>query len=484
MESCTQNHLNPSFFLPSMDNNDITFIILGATGDLAKRYLIPAIYKLVKEKKVEKFAVVGVARRSMSTSQLLNPSKEFIANLDSAVWKKIEQSTAYHQLRFDNAQDYQKLGLALQTIEKKNQLSGNRIFYLATLPEHFEQITTNLARSNIAKQDKNNWSRLVYEKPFGDDLQSAKKINQSIAKVFDESQIYRMDHYLGKELVGNIALVRFTNRILEPLWNKDHLESVQIILSEKLGLEGRGEFYDKYGALKDVVQSHMLQMMALIGMESPAKITGDYIRNEKVKILQKIKVKEVLLGQFNGFTREEGVKPDSSTETFAALKLEIDNPRWKGVPFFLKTGKYLDKRETSIHLKFKMVECLLTKSCPTDSNYLTIRVQPNEGIIFEINAKVPGETYQVLPVKMEFCHSCLYGPKTPEAYENLLWQVIQGDQSVFVRNDEIEAAWKIIEEIKKNIKERKVPLYAYAQGSKGPKELEEWSRKGKVKWRN
>ena len=480
MQSYTQNHLNPSFFLPFMDNTNVTFIILGATGDLAKRYLIPAIYKLVQEKKVERFAVVGVARRPMSTQQLLGPSKEFIADLDLNIWRKIEQNTTYHQLRFDNAQDYQKLGLTLQTIEKKYQLSGNRIFYLATLPEHFEAITTHLSQSGIAKQGKNTWSRLVYEKPFGDDLQSAKKINQCIAKVFDESQIYRMDHYLGKELVGNIALVRFTNRILEPLWNKDHLESVQIILSEKLGLEGRGEFYDKYGALKDVVQSHMLQMMALIGMESPAKITGDYIRNEKMKALKKIKVKEVILGQYDGFTKEEGVKPDSSTETFTALRLEIDNSRWKGVPFFLKTGKYLDKRETSIHLKFKMVECLLTRNCPTDSNYLTIRIQPNEGIIFEINAKVPGETYQVSPITMEFTPHDVLGRKSPQAYENLLNLVIQGDQSVFVRNDEIEAAWKIIDEIKK----RKWPIYSYAQDSKGPKELEEWSRKGKVKWRS
>lgn len=459
--------------------NSLTFIILGATGDLAKRYIFPAIYTLIKEKKVEKCAVMGLARRPMTAAQLLAPSREFIANLDPKIWKQLEQSTYYNTLQFDNSADFQKLKATLENIEKKHSLSGNRLFYLATLPQHFDTITQNLAASGVAKQSKTNWSRLVYEKPFGDNLQSAQKINRCIARVFDESQVYRMDHYLGKELVGNIALVRFTNRILEPLWNKNHLESVQIILSEKLGLEGRGEFYDKYGALKDVVQSHMLQMMALVGMESPAKITGDYIRNEKVKVLQKIKVKDVFLGQYDGFTKEEGVNKDSKTETFAALKLEIDNPRWKGVPFFLKTGKFLDKRETSIHLKFKMVECLLTKNCPMDSNYLTIRVQPNEGIIFEMNAKVPGETYNVLPVKMEFCHSCLYGLKSPEAYENLLNLVIEGDQSVFVRNDEIEAAWKMVDGIKKE----KSVLYSYVKGSKGPKELEEWSRRMKVRWR-
>ncbi len=462
-----------------MNKSGVTFIIFGATGDLAKRYLFPAIYALIKENKIEQFAVMGVARRPMSVPQLLNPSREFISNLDPTIWKRMEQSTSYQQLQFDKNQDYQKLSLTIHALEEKHRLSGNRLFYLATLPQHFDTITSNLAASGIAKQRKSTWSRLIYEKPFGDNLQSARRINQSITRVFDEGQIYRMDHYLGKELVGNIALVRFTNRILEPLWNKAHLESVQIILSEKLGLEGRGEFYDRYGALKDVVQSHMLQMMALVGMESPAKITGDYIRDEKVKILQRIKVNDVFLAQYDGFTKEEGVNKNSKTETFAALKLEIDNPRWKGVPFFLKTGKYLDKRETSIHLKFKMVDCLLTRSCPTDSNYLTIRVQPNEGIIFEINAKVPGETYQVNPVKMEFCHSCLYEFKSPQAYENLLKMAIEGDQSVFVRNDEIEAAWKIVDGIKKE----KYPLYLYPKGSKGPKELEEWSRKNKVRWR-
>ena len=460
--------------------NNVTFIIFGATGDLAKRYLFPAIYTLLKEKKIEKCAVIGVARRPMNMQQLLNPSREFIPRLDLSIWKRLEQATLYHQLQFDAARDYQQLALVLQTIEQKYSLSGNRILYLATLPQHFDAITRNLAASGIAKQTKQNWSRLVYEKPFGENLKSAQKINQCISRVFDESQVYRMDHYLGKELVGNISLVRFTNRILEPLWNKNHLESVQIILSEKLGLEGRGEFYDKYGALKDVVQSHMLQMLALIGMESPSKLTGDYIRNEKIKVLHKIKVKDVFLGQYDGFTQEEGVQPTSKIETFAALKLEVDNPRWRGVPFFLKTGKYLDKRETSIHLKFKMVECLLTKSCPTDSNYLTIRIQPNEGILFEMNAKVPGETYQVMPMKMELSHHSLNGPKMPQAYENLLWQVIQGDQSVFVRNDEIEAAWKVIDEIQK----KKVPVYSYAQGSTGPKELEEWSRRNKVRWRS
>lgn len=460
--------------------SNVTFIIIGATGDLAKRYIIPAIYNLVKEKKVDQFAVLGLARRSMTVPQLLAPSKEFIIDLNQKVWKQLEQATYYNILQFDKVADFHKLKSTLQKIEQKHNISGNRLFYLATLPQHFDTITLNLAASGVAKQSKTNWSRLVYEKPFGEDLQSAQKINKCIARVFDESQVYRMDHYLGKELVGNIALVRFTNRILEPLWNRNHLESVQIILSEKLGLEGRDEFYDKYGALKDVVQSHMLQMIALVGMESPVKITGDYIRDEKVKILQKVKVKEVLLGQYEGFTKEEGVNPNSKTETFAVLKLEIDHPRWKGVPFFLKTGKFLDKRETSIHLKFKMVECLLTKNCPTDSNYLTIRIQPNEGIIFEINAKIPGETYQVLPIKMEFCHSCLYGLKSPQAYENLLKLVIEGDQSVFVRNDEIEASWKIVDGIKKE----KYLLYSYKKGSTGPKELEQWSRKEKVRWRD
>ena len=462
-----------------MEKEGITFIILGATGDLARRKLFPAIYKLIKEKKVEKFAIIGVARRPLTVKALLEPSKEFMAHLDPAVWKQLEAASTYQTLEFNRQQDYAQLQKTVLEVEQKRQLPGNRLFYLATLPDHFEVITRHLAATGLTRQSSTTWSRLVYEKPFGGDLKSAQKINRGISRVFKESQIYRSDHYLGKELVGNIALVRFTNRILEPLWNRQHLESVQIVLSEKIGVEGRGEYYDKYGALKDMVQSHMLQILALIGMEAPRKLTGDYIRDEKIKILKKIKVKDVLLGQYGGYTREEGVLKNSTTETFTALHLNIDNPRWKGVPFYLKTGKYLDKKDSSIHLKFKMVDCLLTANCPADSNYLTIRIQPNEGIVFEMNAKVPGETHQVMPITMEFCHSCLYGPTTPEAYENLLEQVIKGDQSVFVRNDEIEASWKIVDEIKR----KKYPVYSYLPGSKGPEELREWSRRKKVRWR-
>ena len=372
---------------------------------------------------------------------------------------------------------YLKLKKLVKVVTKKHRLSGNKLFYLATLPEHFDTITSYLDKSHLAKGK--GWSKMVYEKPFGNDLESAKKINKCIARVFKEEQVFRIDHYLGKELVGNLAMLRFTNRVMEPLWNKEHIESVQILLSEKIGIEGRGNFYDKYGALKDVVQNHMLQILALTAMEAPAKLTGEFMRNEKAKVLKKIKVHKVLRGQYQGYLQEKGVKSNSSAETFAALHLEVQNKRWQGVPFYLKTGKYLTRKDTSIHIKFKPVHCLLQENCPTDSNYLTVRIQPDEGFDLELFSKSPGTTTGVTPVKMDFCHSCLFKLKTPEAYQILLEDVIKGEQSLFVRNDEIEYSWKIIDKIEK----KKGTVYTYKQGSKGPEELIKFAREHKMRWR-
>ncbi|MBS3115987.1 glucose-6-phosphate dehydrogenase [Candidatus Woesearchaeota archaeon] len=458
---------------------EITFIILGVTGDLAKRKIIPAIYKLIEENKIEKFALVGAARRELEMKEILKEAREFIKDVKENIWQRLENNAYYQQFDFYDCQHYRKLGKILRNLESKHQLPGHRLFYLATLPDHFNAITLNLAKTGIAKEQGKKWSRLVYEKPFGHDLPSARKINRGIARVFNENQVYRIDHYLGKELVGNIAILRFTNRVLEPLWDSSNIQSVQIHFREKIGLEGRGNFYDKYGALKDVVQNHMLQMLALTAMEAPQKLTGKFIRDEKAKVLKVIKVKDLLLGQYSGYQKEKDVDSNSSTETFAAVKLSINNKRWKNVPFYLITGKNLDKKEVKIDIKFKSVHCLLSASCPSDTNYLTIRVQPDEGFSLELFAKVPGKANAVMPAKMNYCHECIRDLRSPEAYEILLEDVIKGDQSLFVRSDEIEYQWKVI----KQILRKKNQIYEYNIGSAGPQELSLFEKKHHLRWR-
>lgn len=466
--------------LRGMKMDDFTFIILGATGDLTKRKLIPALYRLIENKKIQRFAIVGAARSTATAKDILSASKPYVKNREKHVWEKMEKAFHYSTLDFYQKNDYGQLKGNLSEIEKKHKLSGNRIFYLATAPQHFDVITHNLNKSKIAEQTKRRWVRVVYEKPFGHDLKSARKINKCIATIFKEQQIYRIDHYLGKELVGDISLIRFTNQVLEPLWCNKYIDSVQIILDEDIGLEGRGEFYEQYGALKDVVQNHAMQLLALMAMESPKELTGEYIRNEKAKVLSRVKARDVLLGQYQGYRNVKGVKKDSTVDTFAALHLQINNPRWKGVPFYIRAGKFLNKKETSIHLKFKKVDCLLARACPSDTNYFTIRIQPNDGFELELNSKVTGKRNEITPVKMEFCQSCRFGPNTPEAYETLLEDAIHGDQSVFVRDDEIEYAWKVIDAIA----HKKHKLYSYTKGSKGPKELLKWSREHNLRWRS
>ena len=454
---------------------DCTIIIFGITGDLTKRKLIPAIYHLLKRKKVDKLALVGVARRQIKMNKLLNAAKPFIKNLDAKVFKKLQNAAYYRPFNFNDPQGYSNLKEELEKIERKHGLKGNRLFYFATLPHHFGFISHNLAKKGVTKSK--GWARLVYEKPFGHDLKSAKKMNKSILRAFKEKQVYRIDHYLGKEIVGNIALVRFTNRIFEPLWNNKHIESVQIILDEKLGIEDRAKYYDEAGALRDVVQNHMMQMLALTAMEEPKKLTAKRMRNEKANVLKKIKVEDILLGQYDGYKKVPKIEKNSKTETFAAIKLRINTKRWKGVPFYLKTGKKLDKKDTSIHIKFKKVNCLLAY-CPRETNYLEMRIQPELGFALQLNSKVP-EKNIVVPVKMDFCHECIFGKETAEAYEVLLEDVIEGDQSVFVRNDEIEYAWKVIDKIRA----KKLKVYPYKKGSVGPEELKKFAKKHNMRWR-
>jgi glucose-6-phosphate 1-dehydrogenase len=452
--------------------NDCTLILFGATGDLAKRKIIPALYRLLVDKKVDRLVVVGLALSHSSVEAILEGARPFIdGELDQSVWQKLHDQMRFLSLDTATIDEYQALAKTVNELEKTYQMSGNRLAYLAVPATFFGTITQALAQAHILeRQDKGvtPWHRIVYEKPFGSDTATAHAINETIARCFNEEQVYRIDHYLTKEVVSNIALIRFTNCVFEPLWNNRYIDQVHITLSETEGIENRGAYYDAFGALSDVVQNHMLQLLALTAMETPKLLSGDYVRDQRAKVLQKVEVVDGILGQYDGYRHEKRVNPDSTTETFAYLLLRVNNPRWAGVPFFLKTGKCLNVQETVINIKFKQVDCLLAKQCPSESNWLTIKVQPDATFYLTLNAKKPGYTTELIPVAMEFCHSCIFGTHIPTAYEILFEDVMRGEQASAVRSDEIEYAWRIIE----HIKQKKLPLYSYSKGSAGPQELD------------
>jgi glucose-6-phosphate 1-dehydrogenase len=462
--------------------NNCTIIILGVTGDLAKRKLFPSLYQLMVSKKLNNIQIIGAAFEDDSAENVLARIYPFINKVDQDEWKKLCSIFSYQRLDFAQEMDFVALCKTIERVERQYQLEGNRLIYLAAAAHYFCSITEYLATSGIAQKTDSKdvcWNRIVYEKPFGHDKRSAHAINECIARYFNEHQIYRIDHYLTKELVSNIALVRFTNCVFEPLWNNRYIDSVQISVSEDLCVESRGAYYDKYGALKDVIQNHTMSLVALIGMESPEKLVGESVAIERAKVLSRLLFIDGFLGQYIGYTQKRDVNPDSRTETFAMLYLQIDNPRWAGVPFYIKTGKCLNKKETIIHIKFKQVDCLLARDCPSESNYLTIQIAPEATFVLGLNAKKIGES-SVMPIKMEFCHSCLFADQTPQAYEILLEEVIKGERSVSVRFDEIEYAWKLIDKIDA----MQLPLYNYVPGSAGPKEIQNFEKKHGMRWRS
>ncbi len=463
---------------------DVTIIIFGASGDLARRKLLPALYRLVEQKKLTNFIIIGAAIDQTTPEIIFEKTREFVHHFDEPSWQFMQERMIYECIDFTSAAAFKTLAKKVAALEKKFKLTGNRLVYVAAAANYFCSITTHIAAAKLMERKKEDvmpWHRIVYEKPFGHDLASAQEINTCIEKSFEESQIYRIDHYLTKELVSNIALIRFTNSVFEPLWSNRYIDQVQIIISEELGIENRGAYYDKYGALADVMQNHLLELLALIGMESPEKLTGNYIRSKRVEVLKKIEVVDGILGQFEEYRREKFVDAASTTETFAALFLRVNNPRWAGVPFYVKTGKRLHKKETMIHIKFKQVDCLLTHNCPVPSNWLTIEVAPEATFSLTLNVKKPGRSEIVVPVDMEFCHSCLFGAQTPQAYEIILEEVMRGEQSISVRVDEIEWAWRVIDAVRA----RRFPLYTYLAESSGPKELEkEFEQKHGMRWRS
>jgi len=491
-----------------------TIVIFGASGDLTRRKLIPALYQLVLEGLLAKGTrIVGFARREKSHEQFRVEIEEALVEFarskpnSGSPELKVFSSTCYYQTgSYDNSKSFHDLKELLEGLDEENGTpsdNGNRLFYLATPPNVFSGIIAMLGQSgHIADpNDENSWTRVIIEKPFGRDLKTACALNKSILSVLDESQVYRIDHYLGKETVQNIMAFRFGNSIFEPLWNRRYVSHVHITVAEAVCVEGRGSYYDNSGALRDMVQNHMLQLLALVAMEPPASFAPDAVRDEKVKLLTAIppiELNEVnecsIRGQYAAGTideklipdylRENGVQPDSVTETFVALKLHVDNWRWAGVPFYLRTGKALEERLTEVNIEFRQPPLALFSHIKDGDdigrsrmkpNMLSLRVQPNEGIRLSIGMKVPGPKMILEPEDLEFCYDDVFDVESPGAYERLILDAILGDTTLFIRQDEVEAAWTLVNGVLDGWASEEVPhIHLYRAGTWGPYAADEF----------
>lgn len=482
-------------------------VIFGASGDLTSRKLIPAIYNLAHEGQLPNpFAIVGFARSPLSHDEFRNDLKKAaqeyarFSPFNEAVWKSLADSIYFQQGDYSNAADYKTLQDLLQTVDTERGTRGNRIFYLATPPKPFVDIITNLRGIRGSSQ------RLVVEKPFGRSLESARELNRVLRQSFDESEVYRIDHYLGKETVQNILVLRFANEIFEHLWNQKYVDHVQITVAEDLGVGSRGSYYDHAGAIRDMVQNHMMQLVALTGMEPPVSLEPEGVRDEKVKLLRSIRPippdqvdQFVVRGQYRagslagkpvvGYLEESDVPPNSATETYLALKLYIDNWRWAGVPFYLRHGKRLPKRAAEIAIQFKSPPAVLfgagaaADQSGLETNVLVIRIQPDEGIAIRMNAKVPGTMVNIQPVKMDFRYGGSFGARSPDAYERLLHDAIVGDSTLFIRGDEAERSWEVIDAVLKAWGEDGPPPRPYAAGTWGPAEADAFIERDGRQWR-
>jgi glucose-6-phosphate 1-dehydrogenase len=485
-----------------------SLVIFGATGDLTHRKLVPALYNLAADGVLPSaISVVGFARRDKSDeifrTELHEAALKFSRQgINEDLWKNFASSVCYHRSEFDNLDGYVALAKKLDEMDAARGTRGNRLFYLAASPDQFEVILENLRKSGLNKAKPGSWARAIVEKPFGTDLPSAKRLNDLVQNAFDESQTYRIDHYLGKETAQNIMVLRFANAIFEGMWNSRYISHVQITASEPLGVEGRAGYYDKSGALRDMVQNHLLQLLCLTAMEPPAGLDADSIRDEKVKVLRSLRplvgdevFKHVVRGQYgagaiNGkrvaaYRDELNVNPESVTETYVALEVNVDNWRWAGVPFFVRVGKRLPKGGTEIAIHFKSVPPVLFKATgeSIDDNVLIIRIQPDEGISLRMSAKMPGSSLRIEPVKMDFHYGTSFGKATPEAYERLLLDAMSGDATLFARRDEVEEAWKFVDAIHAAWATRSDDLAFYSAGSWGPGEADELIKRHDAGWR-
>jgi glucose-6-phosphate 1-dehydrogenase len=479
----------------------VSIVIFGGGGDLAHRKLLPALYNLHLDGLLPpRYAIVGVGRNAMGDDAYRAFAKDGITQfsrrpVDEHAWQIFAPSLFYAAASIDGEQSLASLGSRLDIVEHERNLPGNRIYYLAIPPTLFGPAVKQLDRSRMVARhgaEAKTFSRLIVEKPIGRDLESAKAINDAVAEVFDEQQIYRIDHYLGKETVQNILVLRFANSIFEPLFNTKYVDHVQITVAESEGVGTRAGYYEQAGALRDMVQNHLLQLLSLIATEPPRSLNADVVRDEKLEVLQSLRPmtaedvdRSVIRGQYAagfelgkpvpGYREEKGVDPASRTETFVALQLFVDNWRWAGVPFFLRTGKRLPKRASEISIHLKPVPPILFNAdpdAPLDPNVLSVRIQPDEGFALGISSKVPGPRVRIYPVKMDFHYGSTFGASTPEAYERLLLDVMAGDQTLFMRRDAVETAWQWVMPILERWEETKDAPRPYAAGEWGPPEAD------------
>ncbi len=487
-----------------------TLVIFGATGDLARRKLLPALYNLAHDGALpERFHLIGVSRKEKENDDYREECEEAIKRFsrrppDEAVLKTLLDNVKYVPGTFDDENVYSELKSCLEAFEQEAGEPLNRAFYLSTAPSFFPVIVDRLGAGGLASHNDAE-VRLIIEKPFGTTLEEARELNRDVLGRFEESQVYRIDHYLGKETVQNMMAFRFANGMFEPLWNRNYIDSVQITAAEDLGIGTRADYYDEAGALRDLIQNHMLQLLCHVAMEPPVSFTAEEVRNEKVKVLQAIpeptvaEIPEMALrAQYTaghaggedvaGYLQEEGVPEGSKTETYAALRLEVDNWRWAGVPFYLRTGKRLARKVTEIAVTLKPVPHLAFSqdgSLGVQPNQLVLTLQPNEGVSLRLGAKIPGTRMIIRPVNMEFLYGTAFLSQSPEAYERLITDAMRGDATLFTRNDEVEAQWRICDPIVKAwhpSQQPGPPVATYEAGSQGPQEAEQLLR-GDDRWR-
>lgn len=464
-------------------------VIFGATGDLAQHKLIPALFSLFVNKSLpEDFFIVGFSRRDFKNGEFAG---YFEKESKHKRWQEFSKHLYYQAGSFEGKDGYLELNTRLEEIDKKMGACVARFFYLATPPDHYETILNNLVITKLSEgcgHESKGFTRIIIEKPFGKDLETARNLDRKLATIFEEKQIFRVDHYLGKETVQNMLAFRFANGIFEPVWNKSVIDHVQITFAEKEGVNKRGKFFDGVGILRDVFQNHLMQLLAAVAMEQPKSFTKEDLRDARAKVIESIKYaseeKPIVKGQYKEYRSEKDVLPQSKTETFIATKLFIDTPRFQGVPFYIRAGKKMKKDLVEISVVFIQTCHILFKEygCPEIGNVITFRIQPNEGISLRFIAKTPGAKLGLESVDMKFNYKEGFGTKGLEAYEKVLLDIFAGDQMLFNRSDELESSWRLITKILDKWKEEKEEIQMYDEGKWGPKEARELIEKDGRKW--